>query len=520
MQDPTPRYKLVMFQPPGTPLTIVDSVKSLTDYIDEDWSDEDIEYDWDDRSSCFTIGDNEPVQKPAPNRTISRVMSAVADIANKIFIRPWPNRHIDSKDPTQFVSREESEYRLLLLYIGCTIILSLTTTGLLITCPFYCINPEIIILYPKPESDPKMLKVPHVLIIYWNGSMIDFSTNEKLSPSKTVKMELSCYSHLNRGGDDRECSVLAYADTRKIFIFYGNTKRDLTEIDALTFKSRVIPNTKVKNEHDNGIGVQVGSRFLLMGGHYFHPGISHTDSMLNANLDRALHWSDKVDLWSVKRKKFIKGGTTGIPALVEYSCTASFNRSHFIIVNKPETNGNVSMFNIETWIETRLPRLPLPTVFFPNSYYDKNSGIEEIRAIQSRVACDIDFDKNSFKKLIAISRMHCEFGYVAKNECSQESDDISMMYQFNFETEEWSSQRTTNIKYFGTLKIVSGIKYFFNIFNIERHFGYYHEPRNDTWIELDKSGYSPFSEGDVFAQFKDRLDTKIQENVIAVPYFS
>ena len=476
-----------MFQPPNTPLSIVES---LNDYID--WSDEDIDFDLNDDN------DHEPKQK-----TISRVLSAVADIATKVFLRPWPNRHIDSKDPNQFVSREESEYRLLLVYISWTLLLSLAATGLLIACPFYCINQEIIVLYPKPKSEPHRLKVPHVLIIYRNGSMIDFSTNENLSPSKNVKMELSCYSHKNRDPDDQECSVLAYADTRKIYIFYGNTKRDITDIDALTFQSRVLPNTKVKHEHNNGIGVQVGSRFLLIGGN-FHPEMSEINAMFNSNLEyiQSLHWSDNVDLWSAKRKKFIKSKSTGIRALVEYSSITSFNRSHFIIVNKPETNGNVSMFSIDTWIETALPRLPLPSV------------------IQSRVACDIDFDKDRLQ-LIAISKMHCEFGHFYYD-CIQESDEISIMYQFDFQTEEWSSQKTTNIKYFGTLKIVNGIKYFFNIFNIERHFGYFHEARNDTWIPLDKSGYSYYSEDDSFAQFSDSdlFDIKFEENVIAVPYLS
>ena len=42
-----------MIPPPNTPVTIVDSVESLNDYIDFDWSDEDINYDLDDQSSNF-----------------------------------------------------------------------------------------------------------------------------------------------------------------------------------------------------------------------------------------------------------------------------------------------------------------------------------------------------------------------------------------------------------------------------------------------------------------------------------
>ena len=80
-----------MFQPPNTPLSIVES---LNDYID--WSDEDIDFDLNDDN------DHEPKQK-----TISRVLSAVADIATKVFLRPWPKFLCESyyPGPPSFVSR-------------------------------------------------------------------------------------------------------------------------------------------------------------------------------------------------------------------------------------------------------------------------------------------------------------------------------------------------------------------------------------------------------------------------------
>ena len=40
-----------MIPPPNTPVTLADLVESLNDYIDFDWSDEDINYDLDDQSS-------------------------------------------------------------------------------------------------------------------------------------------------------------------------------------------------------------------------------------------------------------------------------------------------------------------------------------------------------------------------------------------------------------------------------------------------------------------------------------
>ena len=89
-------------------------------------------------------------------------------------------------------------------------------------------------------------------------------------------------------------------------------------------------------------------------------------------------------------------------------------------------------------------------------------------------------------------------------------DEISSMYQYNFQTEEWS-QSNTNLKYFGTLRIVNGIKYFFNILNPERHFGYFYDSKDDTWIKLSIPGY-----------FGEELENKWKtvENVIAVSYYA
>ena len=250
--DFLPLESFTMFQPKNTEWT---KDESLEDYID---------YEVDDLDSIESEN-NETVEE-GKTAKLSRALSAVADIAAKVFIRPRPIRYIDSNDQNQFVSKEDSEYRLLLIYIGWTLIVSLTTTALMITCPFYCINQDIVVLNPEPKTDAKFLRVPHVLVIYQNGSMLDFSTNEKLSPSKNVSTQLACHSKT----DQTHCSVSAYAYHRKIYIFYGNTKRDITEIDIDTFTHRIIHNTKVKHEHENGFGIHIGNRFLILGG-FFAP---------------------------------------------------------------------------------------------------------------------------------------------------------------------------------------------------------------------------------------------------------
>ena len=79
---------------------------------------------------------------------LSQKLNTVSDYAANIFIRRRPNRYIDINEG--FVTKEESEYRLLLLYISFTVIMGLVATSIAIACPFYCINPKII--YWKQSS--------------------------------------------------------------------------------------------------------------------------------------------------------------------------------------------------------------------------------------------------------------------------------------------------------------------------------------------------------------------------------
>ena len=141
------------------------------------------------------------------------------------------------------------------------------------------------------------------------------------------------------------------------------------------------------------------------------------------------------------------------------------------------------MVNIETWTETAMPRIPISNP-------------------DSRVTCDVDFNKDSLR-LVAISKTHCG------DYCYYESDKITVMYSYDFESRQWS-QKPTNLKYFGVVRIVNGIRYFFNILNPERHFGYYYNAKVDSWIQLTTPGY--------YGQ-ELNVTWEVVENVIAVPYY-
>ena len=138
---------LVMLKPPkpSESPTFMHSkpINSLEKYID---------YELDDNCSFLSDDQSCPVEENAkPFLGFVRKLSGWTDVVTKTFIRQRPKRHIDNQDQSQFVSKEESEHRLLLLFLTFSLITCLITTGLLIACPFYCINKDIITLYPRQQ---------------------------------------------------------------------------------------------------------------------------------------------------------------------------------------------------------------------------------------------------------------------------------------------------------------------------------------------------------------------------------
>ena len=117
-------------------------VKSLEKYVD---------YELDDNCSFLSDAQNYSSEENAKLSSFARKLSGWTDAFSRAFIRQWPKRHIDNQDQSQFVSREESEYRLLLLFISFSLISCIVTTGLLISCSFNCINKDTITLYPRQQ---------------------------------------------------------------------------------------------------------------------------------------------------------------------------------------------------------------------------------------------------------------------------------------------------------------------------------------------------------------------------------
>ena len=170
-------------------------------------------------------------------------------------------------------------------------------------------------------------RIPHLLIIYENGRIVDFSSNDTLSPSKIIDLKLQVDQYIPNIHQTWIFSTwgyYAYADLQNIYIFDGKGTRDITSIDCLTFLDSKIPQTKLPRPTLRGIGVRVGNEFLISGGVDLHK-VSDDTPWNNKYQYSELLWTKKTESWSTTRKKYIYS-LKFKPALIEMSCLTSFNR--------------------------------------------------------------------------------------------------------------------------------------------------------------------------------------------------
>ena len=237
----------------------------------------------------------------------------------KLFTVPEQKRHL--YDDTGLVSNEESMERInyLLLLFSC--LLFLVSITLLSTM-------EITIV-PKTISNSKKLtaRVPHIFIIYQGGLHIDFSTDETISPTKTFQITLRksftmsarmCEFTLNpiqhSGINSNSAGYLAYANDKKIYIFYTDGKKDLTYIDIGTGKHRTISNTAYGSKLVYGSGVRVGDQFFMTG-----------DRLEQCYNNPFSNYKSNCYIWKEKREKMDSSKKAPF-SLYDNTCFASYNR--------------------------------------------------------------------------------------------------------------------------------------------------------------------------------------------------
>ena len=144
---------------------------------------------------------------------------------------------------------------------------------------------------------PGYPKVPHVFLIYQDGMHLDFSTEEKMSPSKQfdIKLRPSITSYANEGflapEKYRVTGYLAYANLKNIYVFHTDGQKDITYINIESGKHRTISNTSYDAKFMWGSGLRVGNSFFMTGDK------EHWSVLMVQN------WKTKYYIWREKREK-------------------------------------------------------------------------------------------------------------------------------------------------------------------------------------------------------------------------
>ena len=331
------------------------------------------------------------------------------DIIDLVTI-PAPKRFIN--DDQGLVSKEESMERIIYLLLLISGILTLIATAFLAQMDFT--NQD---LEQEKVGNPR---VPHVFIIYQDGLHLDFSTDETMSPSKNfdikLRHSLPSYRHcgFNAPQQAKSTGYLAYANDKRIYIFYTDGKKDVTYIDIDTGIHRTVPNTafegtNVEPEIMFASSVKVGNKFFMSG--------DKLKKCYNLNLEG--QWNSKCYIWNEKREMMEQREKFPI-SKYDNTCYASYNRTHFIQVGKTVNETHVTVIELSNLKQTLISYIPL---FIP--FYGYNDH---------RKTCSIIFDKLQKKSLIVLVKHHVQKGVV--------------LHTLDMETMNWS-RSATNLQHFG-----------------------------------------------------------------------
>ena len=322
-------------------------------------------------------------------------------------------------------------------------------------------------------------RVPHVFIIYQDGLHMDFSTDERISPTNKFQIKLrSSKTNYHQGGfafpnPQQSTGYLSYADLDKIYIFYTDGKKDVTYIDIRKGFHRTISRTEYGTNLVFASGVQVGSDFLMV-----------TDRQEYTLTGIDFQWTVPTYKWTGKKSRIFKY-LMYPPSTYTYACYASYNRSHFLRVGTPSNESTVQIIELEGMKDTILTYVPLFVGNLDPELITNNAP--------HRKTCSITFDKYGNKNLIVIAKHPERWGVV--------------LHQLNLNFMQWT-RAATNMKHYGSLVIAKGIMYHFNILNGDQHFGYYYDSKENTWKDLDKKQL----------KYNGTLNEDRLDPIVTVPY--
>ena len=241
------------------------------------------------------------------------------------------------------VSREESERRLqigclgsaILLIIVCTILVSVYAKALQVTLPIIitpnktlpqnlckyknkCISKHL----PAISFLGNKIPVPHIAVIYNDGSVYDVSLEESISPSRNLLLELP-------KEEDIKGRRYAYQDHIGTLYFISSTiSRPIIQYyygfgAIATLSSHKFKDLDFKFRLD--LGTQVGNKFWLFGFAYHHQtmigghGWDDLDFGLGLNQDQLSYRTTYI--WYTRRQKWIEGPVLFYGISSPWACT-------------------------------------------------------------------------------------------------------------------------------------------------------------------------------------------------------
>ena len=268
------------------------------------------------------------------------------DIVELLFFKKYATRLIDSDNSKYgYLSEQDSIFRLqwiaLLIGYGLAIISTiLTSLGL-----YYQLSQNLpIILIPeiKQETQLEQQGVPHIALIYEDGSVYDYSTQPNISPPQGLLIKLPKFEQKSYFGYSDELGSLYFMDgsLTKLITQYNKKNFKIGHHTIPNSKNQLIDslyridgsNTKLNTQYGKNMfihghntnsnskhqlkdlkghfthGIQVGDLFWVWGHSYeSFKTVSNTLNNLNCRIEDGLCTVTYV--WYIKRKIWRKGPT-------------------------------------------------------------------------------------------------------------------------------------------------------------------------------------------------------------------
>ena len=262
------------------------------------------------------------------------------EVLKGLFFRKYSVRFIDSdNDKENFVSVSKSILRLQWIGLILGTLLALIAT-IFVSLVIYNRNGELPIIYTPEVSNQNAqlgISIPHIALIYDDGSVYDVSTQPDISSSRGVLVKLP-----------KSKSYFGYSDEfGSLYFINGDSSKSITQYNKALFSNghHILERSKnhlIPNDQYISNGIRVGDKFWVWG--------NKDQNVLKGLNDIAVSCDNEdldackgTSIWYIKKKQWRRGPK--IPKyLYEPWAATSLNRTAIIFVgrfDRPEDKSNL-----------------------------------------------------------------------------------------------------------------------------------------------------------------------------------